>query len=299
MSLSAVAAMPRAGRGNGPGILLFLLGIFVFSLSDVLGKWLMGSYAVSEVLLVRSLAALALLSPLIGREGAQGFRAAPRPWLQVARGLLSTLEVSLFYWAIASLPLADAFTFYLAGPIYVTALSALLLKEHVGWRRWSAVVVGFAGVVIALDPSPQTLTWPSLIALSGSLCFALLIVTTRHLRGTADTVLVTWQYGFALLFGCVATPFSWLPPSGFDVMLLVGTGVASLLGYFCINRALRLADASAVAPFQYTLIVWGTVFGYLVFGDVPRLHTVLGAAIIIGAGLFIYVREQARAARTA
>ena len=119
---------------------------------------------------------------------------APRPGLQVLRIVLSTLEVAMFFWAVGYLPLADAVTFYLAGPIYVTAISALLLKERVGWRRWTAVLVGFLGVVIALRPSAATLTLPALIALAGSLSFALLMIVTRVLRETNDTVLIATQY---------------------------------------------------------------------------------------------------------
>ena len=130
-----------------------LTGVFLFSLNDAVGKWLVATYSVGQLLLIRSATTLILLSPFIWRAGRAAFRSAPRPGLQMLRVVLSSLEVAMFFWAVGYLPLADAITFYLAGPIYVTALSALLLGERVGWRRWTAVLVGFFGVVIALRPS--------------------------------------------------------------------------------------------------------------------------------------------------
>ena len=173
------------------GIGLMLLGVFLFSFNDAVGKWLVATYSVSQLMLIRSGTTMILLIPLIWRAGRAAFTGAPRPGLQVLRVLLSTAEVVMFFWAVGYLPLADAITFYLAGPIYVTAFSALLLKEKVGWRRWCAVLVGFAGVVIALRPSAASFTLPALIALDGSVFFALLMIVTRIVRDTSDTVLMT------------------------------------------------------------------------------------------------------------
>src|SRR6476620_2818863 len=168
---------------------------------------------VGEFLAIRSAATLILLAPFIWNAGRAVFLRAPRPGLQLLRMALGTTEVALFFWAIVYLPLADAITFYLAGPIYVTALSALLLGEKVGWRRWLAVLAGFAGVLIALRPSAATLTWPALIALTGSVAFALLMIVTRMLRDTHDVVLMTSQMTGTFALGTVATPFAWVTPS--------------------------------------------------------------------------------------
>ena len=119
------------------GIGFMLAGIALFSVNDALGKWLVLDYSVGELLLIRSAAALLLLTPLIRNTGVAAFTAAPQPALQVARVVLSALEVAMFFWAVSYLPLADTVTFYLAGPIYVTALSVVLLGERVGWRRWA------------------------------------------------------------------------------------------------------------------------------------------------------------------
>ena len=276
-----------------------LAGIAMFSVNDALGKWLLVDYSVAELVLIRSAAALVLLAPFIRNTGVAAFTTAPRPALQVARVVLSALEVAMFFWAVSYLPLADAVTFYLAGPIYVTALSVVLLGETVGWRRWSAVLVGFVGVVLALRPSAASFTLPALIALGGSIFFAILMITTRMLRETSDTVLVSGQNVATLLFGAAFAPFGWVTPSFRDFMLLSLFGVLSMVALACVNRSLKLAPASVVVPYQYTMIVWAIMLGYAVFGDVPDLLTVAGAAIIIAAGLYIFWREQAQSRQKA
>jgi len=277
------------------GIGLMLAGVALFSLNDAVGKWLVASYTVGEILLIRSLSALCLLAPFIWQEGLAAFRAAPRPALQVLRVVISSSEVICFFWSVGYLPLADVMTFYLAAPIYVTALAALLLGEEVGWRRWSAVLVGFIGVLLALRPSAATLTWPALVALVGSLLYAVLLIITRVLRTTSNTVLVAGQITSTLLFGLVAAPFGWITPPARDLGLMVLFGALAIGGLACVNRSLKLAPASLVVPYQYTMIVWGIVLGFAVFGDVASPNVLAGAAIIIGAGLFIFWRERARA----
>ncbi len=209
--------------------------------------------------------------------------------------ILSTLEVAMFFWAVSYLPLADTVTFYLAGPIYVTALSVLLLGERVGWRRWTAVLVGFGGVLLALRPSAATFTLPALIALTGSIFFAFLMIATRSLRETSNTVLVASQIAGTLIFGALWAPFDWVTPTLRDFLLLSTFGVISIVALACVNYSLKLAPASVVAPYQYTFILWAIALGYVVFGDVPDALLLIGAAIIVAAGLYIFWREQMRA----
>jgi drug/metabolite transporter (DMT)-like permease len=295
MTSTPTAASVRASVLAGTGFML--LGIFLFVCNDTLGKWLLGTYSVWQMLLIRSIAALLLLSPLIWRTGAVHFTGAPRPALQIARVLLSVAESIMFFWAVTYLPLADTVTFYLAAPIYVTALSAIFLKEPVGWRRWSAVAVGFIGVLIALRPSAATLTLPALIALAGSLMFSLFLISTRLLRGTHDVVMVSGTFGAMLIVSGSVAPFAWVAPTPRDIGLMMVLGAVAMTAFFCINRALKLAPASVVVPYQYTMIVWAVALGYLVFGDVPDAFTLGGAAIIVAAGLYIFWREQAVARR--
>lgn len=272
---------------------MMLLGVLLFAVNDTLGKWLVGTYAVGQLMLVRSVAGLVAMAPSISRAGPGAFRQVSRPGLQLVRMMLSTLESSLFFWALTELPLAEVMTYYMAGPIYVTALSPFLLGERVGWRRWTAVAVGFGGVVLALHPSPGSVSFGAACALVGSFCYALFLVATRKLAGTPVTVLMTGQLLAALLFGAVLVLMhGWTPPGVLDLALMLLLGFGSLGGNLCVNQSLRLAPASAVVPYQYTLILWGMLFGYLFFGEVIGPLPLAGAGVIIGAGLFIFVREQ-------
>ncbi|CAN5304243.1 DMT family transporter [soil metagenome] len=292
------AISPTAGAGelkqNVPlGIALMLLGFLMFSANDALGKWLAETYSPFQILMVRSIAAGAILSPFILRAGIASMFALEQRGLHVLRIFFATAEVFCFYSAVSGLPLADCLTYYLAGPIYVTVLAALVLKERVGWRRWTAVGVGFVGVLIALRPSTGVFTMHSAIALIGSLLYSGFLVTTRTLRSAPDLPMAGWQVVGAFLLGAAGAPFQWAPIAhGQDVLLLGLLGVTALIAILCVNRSLKLAPASVVVPYQYTLIVWAVLFGYFVFGDVPSWRVVLGAAIIVAAGLFIFFREQ-------
>jgi drug/metabolite transporter (DMT)-like permease len=292
MSLLAkisTATDERSARLAGIG--LMLLSIFMFSFGDALGKFIVATYSVGQLLMLRACAALFVLLPMVWRQRAE-FRRLERPWLQFLRAVLSTLEVAAFFLATVYLPLADVVTYYLACPIFVTALSAIVLREPVGWRRWSAVLIGFGGVLIALRPSAQTISWPAMIALCGSLSFAVLMLITRSLRATPDIVLASSQFAGTFALGALMSPFGWVTPSFSSLGLFAAAGCISVSALLCVNRSLKLAPASVVVPYQYSMIVWAVMFGYFVFGDVPQAATILGAAIIIGAGLYIFLRER-------
>jgi drug/metabolite transporter (DMT)-like permease len=297
-SPSQPAQKVRSGALVGIG--LMLLGVFLFSMNDVMGKWLVATYSVGQVLLLRSIAALAVLLPLMQRQKVP-FRIPPQPGLHAVRIALSTLEVASFYWAVTYLPLADVMTYYLAGPIYVAAFAVFWLGEKIDKPRILAIGVGFVGVLIALRPSPATLSLPALIALAGSMFYALLMITTRKLRDTHDATLVLGQILGALIFGIVAAPFAWVTPGPLDLAGLFLLGIVSMGGHACVNRSLKIAPASVVAPYQYTLIVWAIVLGYLAFGDIVEFWTLVGAAVICGAGLVLLLleREAARRGRVA
>ena len=279
----------RSARMTGIG--LMLLSISLFSLGDAIGKFMVATYSVGQLLWLRAAAALIVLLPMIWRRRG-AFLNLERPWLQLLRVILSTLEVAAFFIATVYLPLADVTTYYLACPIFVTAISALVLRERVGWRRWSAVLIGFCGVLIALRPSSQTVSWPAMIALGGSIAFALLMLITRSLRATPDIVLATSQFVGTFALGALMSPFGWVTPDLGSLALFATAGCISVSALLCVNRSLKLAPASIVAPYQYSMIVWAIMFGYLVFGDMPSIATLAGAAIIIGAGLYIFLRER-------
>ncbi|WP_221181410.1 DMT family transporter [Histidinibacterium lentulum] len=267
------------------GLLLMLAGMFLFALNDAMGKWLVASYGVGQVLLIRSLAALIVLAPFVWAFGPRRLFSLERPWLQALRVAFSTVEVFCFYLAVRDLPLADVMTWWLASPIYVAALSPLLLGERVGLWRWGAVIVGFLGVIIALGPSGAVSPVATTAAIVGTMCFALMMITGRSLRGTPDTALVFWQLIGAGVAGAIAAPIGWAPPKALDWVLLGLLGVVAMTAHLSVNRALKLADATLIAPLQYTLLIWAMILGYLFFGDVPRPTMLLGALLIVGSGL--------------
>ena len=289
--IESALGSPVSGR-IGLAIGLMLAAMLLFSMNDAMGKWLVGAYSPAQLLLIRSLAALVILLPLLGRVGLAASVRVERPALHLLRTLLATADVSVFYIAVMYLPLADVMAFYLAAPIFVAALSPFLLGERIGWRRWTAIVIGFVGVLIALAPSAATFALPALLALAGSLFFTLFVLTTRALGAAPDGVLVLWQTLGALIVGLVVTPFVWTPPSTLDYGLLALLGIVSMGAHLCVTRSLKLAPAAVVAPYQYTMLVWAVLFGYLVFGDVPTAPTLIGGAIIVATGLFIFAREQ-------
>ncbi len=291
---------------TGLGVAVMLFGMVLFALNDAMGKFLVSTYSLGQVIAVRSIAAVIILLPIVWRAGLAKLVNVERPGLQVARVFFSTAELFCFYFAVAALPLADVMTYWLAAPIYVAALSPFLLGEKVGWRRWTAIGIGFVGVLIALKPSSASLTSAAFFSILGSAAFAFMMLSGRQLRNTPDTVLAFWQIIGAGLAGIVAilvAPSGWIPiQSGFDLSLLALLGIVAMTAHVLVNRALKLADAATVAPLQYTLLLWAVIFGWLIFGDVPQISIVIGAGLIVLSGLYIFFRENAvkrKQARTA
>ena len=275
------------------GILLMLGGDFMFSLNDAMGKWLVATLSVGQVVFVRSIGAFAVLGPMMARQGRRALFDVERPWLQVARAVLTAIETALFYASVYYLPLADVFSFYMAGPIYVAALSHVLLGERVGWRRWVAILVGFAGVLIMLKPSGD-FSPAAAYAVAGSLLFALTIILSRMLRGTSDTTLVTWQTACSLVLGAgmILVLDDWRAPTSVEWTGMLLLGIVSCIAHLMIVRALKLAPAATLAPLHYTLLLWGVVFGWIFFGDVPGTRILVGSVIVVLAGLFIFHRQK-------
>ncbi len=278
-------------QGNARiGIVLMLAGMFMFSLNDVMGKWLMGSYSVAQLMAIRSLSALVVLTPFLLRDGPGQLWRVDRPALQSLRAGLLAVEGLGFYAAVAYLPLADVVTYWLAAPIYVAALAPLVLGERVNNRVGAAIGLGFVGVVIAMAPSQASLTPAAGIALMGSAAFAGAMLLGRKLRGTPDTVLVAWQIVGALIASgtiIALTPGAWVATPPRDLAALCLLGVVAMAAHILVNRAFKHAEAAVVMPYQYSLLIWAIVFGMMFFDDTPRPAMLLGAGLIVSAGLII------------
>lgn len=287
---------PSPANQNLAGIALMSAAVLAFSLNDVLGKWLVATYSVAQVLVLRSIAALLVLAPFIWREGAAHLLQPRRPRLQVLRVAAGTIEVACFYWAVSMMPLADTMAFWMATPIFVAVASAVLLKEKLDRGRFIAIVVGFLGVILALGANLDSGWLPTVVAMFGVCVYSAYLLSTRALRGTSATVLATYQMGGALLFGLVMLPFAWVPPTLADVALLMALGVTGVLAHLAVTTSLALAPAPVVVPWQYAMILWGILFGWIFFDEVPEPVMLAGAATIVGAGLWL-TRLELRAAR--
>lgn len=279
------------------GILFMLLGMSLFTLNDALGKWLVSTYPVAMLLAIRSLFGVMLLLPLIQREGWRRTFAVDRLPLHLVRVLCVSVEVACFYWAVRSLPLANVLTLYMAAPLVVTALSVPILREKVGWRRWAAVLVGFTGVVVVLNPTGDFALLPSLVAVTGSCIFSLGLVITRVLRESSSISLLAYQNFGTGLLGAAALPVTGfvMPGDGFwlsHFWLLGALGITSLAGHAAMNRSLQLSPASVVVPYQYVSILWAVLLDWIFWATAPTMRIGVGAALIIGSGLFVFYRER-------
>ncbi|KPF43431.1 multidrug DMT transporter permease [Rhizobium sp. AAP43] len=297
MSTTSTSSSPSSTSTGGwaafAGPAVMLLGMLLFALNDAMGKWLVASYGLGQVIFIRSIAALIILAPFLWMAGRKPIVEAERPALQFARVVFSTLELFCFYYAVMYLPLADVMTYWLAAPIYVAAAAPFLLGEKVGWRRWTAIAIGFVGVIITLEPSSAMFTMPAVISIIGTAAFAFMMLSGRSLRGTPDKTLVFFQTAGAALIGLVMAPLDWTPLTSISEVLMLGLlGIVAMGAHMLVNRALKISDAATVAPLQYTLLLWAVVFGWFFFWEVPRLTMVIGASLIVGSGLFIFFREQ-------
>jgi S-adenosylmethionine uptake transporter len=277
------------------GIGCYLAGVGFFALNDALGKYLVGDYSVAQLLFVRAVGAIGVLVPIMLAMRVS-FRMSGPWWMHVIRILLQTLDSYCFYFATWHLPLVDVMTFYMSAPIILTAISGLFLGERVGPYRWTAVLVGFVGVVIALSPGGEIISSEkmlgSVIALIGAVAFAVSLAMTRKLRDNHPFSLVVWQFIGGGLIGALLCPLGWVAPTTTDFGLMLILGIVAAGCFLLIARALALAPASLLAPFQYSAIFWAGLFGWIWWQDAPTLRIILGNAVLIASGLFVFYRER-------
>lgn len=274
------------------GIAMMLAGIAGFAVMDATIKWLTADYPVPQVIALRSWFGLPILILLAMREGGLAALQTGRPLVHVGRyGLVMLLSLS-FFWALSSMKLVDAVAIAFAAPIIITALSVPLLREPVGLRRWIAIGIGFCGVLIMLRPGMGVFQWAAMSALGSAVFYALLMITTRAFKKTESTasLMLYPQLGISLT-GIVMVYFFWVTPTLFDLALFACAGFFGSIGVLCLTHAFRLAPAATIAPFEYTALLWATLLGYLLWGELPDGITLLGASIVIASGLYIIFRE--------
>lgn len=280
---------------NLRGIALMALAFALFSVADMLAKFLTGTFHPMQIVWTRQ---LALLLGVVVALTAQGrmLLATRHPVLQVTRGGLAVLSATCFIFAVRYVPLADAVAVTFIAPFVVTALSAQFLGERIGWRRWLAVVVGFVGAMIVIRPGMGVMHPAVLLVVVAATAFALRQVLSRRLAAsdrTSTTVAYTAIVSVLLL--SLPLGFFWeTPETGRQWALLAGMALAAGLGELSIIRALEIGQAAVLAPVHYSMMIWATCWGWLIFGDLPDRWTVIGTAIIMSTGLYILRREARR-----
>lgn len=268
------------------------LGMFLFAAVDTIAKLLTDSLHPVQIVWVRQSGLLIGVLCLLALRGPKLLRSRS-PGLQMARGVLAAGSATIFTLALGFVPLADAAAVAFVAPFIVTVLGAILLGEPVGPRRWTAVTIGFLGTLVIIRPGMGVMHPAVLLVLISALFFALRQVLSRVLAN-GDSIETTIAYTALTASAVLTVPLAFVwqwPTTGQEVALLCGIALLAALGEICVIKALQLANAVIVAPLQYSLIIWVTSYGYLVFGDFPDLWTWVGATIIVVSGLYTFWRE--------
>ena len=274
------------------GMACMVVGVLMLASADAVTKLLIVDFHAGEIIFYRGVFAFLPLVPLIGWNGGVRSLRLQQPrgvWWRGVIALVTSVFVALSF---INLPLAEASALIFTSPIFLTALSPWLLGEKVGWQRWSAVLFGFAGVVVMIEPGSSAFTIWAFVPLIAALCSASRDIVTRRL-GIVDSATTVMFYTsiVALIGGAISMPWSGPAPNAEQWALFVLSGIFVSLAHLLIVMALQLAEGPTVAPLKYVSLVWSAILGYLIWGDVPGTWKVLGAMMVVAAGLFIIYRE--------
>ena len=277
---------------NSKGVLFFLTSIGLIAVVDTTCKFytdelhavvLVWGYFVGITVFV--------VGYFTGR-GQMELLKTKRPFAQILRPGFLVLSISGLFVGLTYLPLAEATAIGFTGPLFITALSTPILGEKVGWHRWLAVVIGLAGVLFIIRPGGAVWHWSAITTLFGAISFAVFQLLTRRLAGEEKhqtTLLYTSLAG--TFWASLLVPFFWTQPSLTHAAVFLIIGIMGAGAHFCIIKAFSHAQASLLAPFNYSKLIWVTIFGYIVFGEVPGVDTVIGSIVIAAAGLYVLYRE--------
>lgn len=300
--MNAIGKPQSAGRVEAPGrgMACMIGGGLLLTMNDGVVKWLSGDYQVGQILTFRGAAAVILITGVLLWRREFNIFEVRYPKVQLLRAVLMIASTFLFVNGLRLMPLADTVAVAFVGPIFVTALAPILLSERVGWRRWSAVLVGFAGVLIILRPGGDGLHWAALLPAGAALCGACRDLLTRGIsHGEASGTTLFYSTLGVALAGAMTAPFGWQTPALADLGLFVVAGMLLSIAHFLHIETFRFAEAAVVTPFKYSALLWAMAIGFLVWGDIPDNRTLLGAALLIGSGLYIFHREGRRSAKLA
>jgi len=315
-----MAALRQIFGGPSAGIAFILVGMFCISINDMLIKALSGDYPLHQMVFTRSAIGIVISLILVQFEGGWAILRTKRPWLHVLRGLVIVFANMAFFTALAVMPLASATALFFVAPLFITLLSVPFLGEQVGVRRLGAVLVGFLGVLVMLRPSADIAEdlpsrWILLLPVLSAFGYACMQILTRKLavssKASAMAVYIQSMFllvgaGFYLVAGdgryaeglsnesLVFLLRAWVwPASGDGWYFLVLGAMSGIIGY-TLSQAYRLGDAATIAPYEYTALPLSVLWGYLIFGTLPGASTGFGIALIMGAGIYVFLRERVR-----
>jgi len=291
--LPAATELARDGaQETGRGIAMMLVAVGLFTIMDALVKWLGSRYPTIEIVFFRNLFAFVPVAVFVLRSGALVTLKTSRPMAHVLRSLIGLSALFAFFYSYTLMPLADVIAISFAAPLFVTALSVPILGEAVGARRWTAVLVGFAGVVVMVNPGAGVLEPVALVALAGTVGYALVMILVRKLSRTESSAAIVFYYSLSSIVVAAAfMPFQWVAPDSGDFAILVIIGLVGGVAQIAMTLAFRLAPVAVVAPFDYSAMIWASLLGYFVWGDVPGLNVWTGVAIVVASGVYIVRRE--------
>lgn len=268
--------------------------VFLFAGNDAAAKYLSGSMHTVEVVWARYVSAFALAFVLMNPIRQPKIMRTARPWLQIGRSTLLLGSTTLNFLALRYLQLDQSVSIVFSTPFLVAALGGPLLGEWLKWRRWTAIIIGFGGVLLVARPGAGGIHPAALLSFASAMCYAVYSISTRILsRHDSDATTNFYSNLVGAVASCIAVPFFWTTPDDPKIILLMcSMGFFSGIGHYLLIMAHRLAPAAVLAPFIYTEIVWMIALGYFVFADVPNHWTLAGVAVVIGSGLYLLYRER-------
>lgn len=308
--LNKIRYSPSLNAGSATrSIILLLIAFLLFSIQDVVIKLLSDNYALMQIVLIRTLFTLPIVFTILHFNGGLPTLRTSALKLQVIRGLAMFLAYIFFYMALSTLPFSLHIALFFASPLFITALSAPLLKEQVGWQRWLAVLVGFGGVLVIIDPRGANFEPATLFTLGSALMYAISIITTRKLADSATSITVytalVYLAGalimspiFASIDSSIAHPsiafltMAWPIPLLKDVLLILLISIFWGTGMVMLSSAYRETAVATLAPFEYFTILYGIVLGFIFWRELPTPTMLVGLVLIVGSGLFIIYREN-------
>ena len=297
---------------NTQGILCLMGAVFFLTFSDSIIKWLSPDYPLHEITLFRAIFAMVIVFGFVHLEGGMGTLKTRRPMLHLFRGMLLVFANMFFFLGLSVMPIAEVVALFFTAPLFICLLARPVLGEHVGLSRWLAIFIGLAGVIVMVRPGAGGFHWSSILPVCAAFMYALMQMVTRKLgmRDSAGALTFYIQIAFILIsvlsgliigdgrFNNFDEPTlaflfrAWHWPTPFDLGLLAVCGVVVAFGAYLLSQSYRLAQASVVAPFEYTSLPFAVVVGFIVWGDLPGLQEIVGSLMIVGSGLLVVFFES-------